>query len=195
MFSEFKMLLLYNAHRGDLVNYANKILRDRSSAEDVVQEAYLRFSKASKTQILVEPAAYLQRIVRNLCLDMKRKTQREQARMIDTDEGSLESVRETRPSPESQVAAREELHLLRQALAELPERTRKAVEMYWYHDDTMRDVAEHLGISLGLTHSLVADGLEHCRVRLNRTHPKASPKTTSSKKAMPPTKAIPPEKE
>lgn len=168
MLSEFKMLLLYNAHRGDLVNYANKILRDRSSAEDVVQEAYLRFSKASKSQILSEPAAYLKRIVRNLCLDMKRKTQREQARIQDTQDGSLEQVRETRPSPESQVAAREELYLLQQALAELPERTRTALELYWYHDYTMREVAQYLGVSLGLTHSLVADGLEHCRLKLHR---------------------------
>ena len=36
-----KMLALYMAHRGALVNYANGIIGSREHAEDIVQEAYL----------------------------------------------------------------------------------------------------------------------------------------------------------
>ena len=40
-------LSLYLVHRGALLNYANGIIGDRAQAEDVVQEAYLRFADAA----------------------------------------------------------------------------------------------------------------------------------------------------
>lgn len=68
-------LALYLKHRGSLVNYANGIVRDRAGAEDVVQEAYLRFSSASSDERLItSPVSYLYRIVRNLALDWVHRT-------------------------------------------------------------------------------------------------------------------------
>ena len=48
-------LALYMAHRRELVNYASGIVGDRARAEDVVQEAYLRFSEATARRLLEEP--------------------------------------------------------------------------------------------------------------------------------------------
>lgn len=59
---------LYLAHRGELLDYASKIVGDRSQAEDVVQEAYLRFDPAAAERSLSAPLSYLFRIVRNLSL-------------------------------------------------------------------------------------------------------------------------------
>ncbi len=72
------------------------------------------------------------------------------------------------PSPESHAIGRDEVRAMAAALAELPERSRIALEMHRFGDCTFRDIADHLGISLGLAHRLVIDGLEHCRVRLCR---------------------------
>ena len=56
-----RTLALYLANRGALVNYANGIVGDRARAEDVVQEAFLRFTSArEKSDEAVErPRAYL----------------------------------------------------------------------------------------------------------------------------------------
>ena len=60
------ILALYLAHRRELVNYANGIVGDRAQAEDLVQEAWLRFGAVAERRLLEEPIGYLYRIVRNL---------------------------------------------------------------------------------------------------------------------------------
>ncbi|MBC7136125.1 sigma-70 family RNA polymerase sigma factor [Oceanibaculum nanhaiense] len=164
---------LFLAHRGALLNYASRIVGDRAHAEDVVQEAFLRFDAAVVEQGpggqgLSEPLAYLYRIVRNLSLDLRRKLGRERNRQVADSEESLAQIGEDRPSPEAAVGARHELALVVAAMAELPERTRVALEMHRFGGCSLREISAHLGISVGLAHSLVTDGLEHCRQRLYR---------------------------
>src|SRR3546814_11129897 len=65
----------------DLLDYASKIVGDRSHAEDVVQEAYLRFDAATAERSIGEPLSYLFRIVRNLSLDLRRRIGRDRGRL------------------------------------------------------------------------------------------------------------------
>jgi RNA polymerase sigma-70 factor (ECF subfamily) len=163
------ILALYVAHRGELVNYASRILGDRAHAEDVVQEAYLRFDAAADKRLLGEPLRYLYRIVRNLALDGRRRIVRDRGRQVADAEAAIAQVAEDRPSPEATAVARDELRVMGEALAELPERTRIALELHRFGGCTFKEIAQHLGISVGLAHALVVDGLEHCRQRLCRT--------------------------
>ena len=160
------ILALYVAHRDQLVSYASRILDDRAHAEDVVQEAYLRLDAAAGTRLLGEPIRYLYRIVRNLALDTRRGLQRDQKRLVA--DAAIAEVSEDKPSPEAAAVARDELRVMSAALAELPERTRIALEMHRFGDCTFKEIAAHLGISVGLAHALVVQGLEHCRARLYR---------------------------
>ncbi|MFC6215909.1 sigma-70 family RNA polymerase sigma factor [Fodinicurvata halophila] len=164
--SEF--LKLYLTHRGELVNYASRILGDRGHAEDVVQEAYLKFNAAAEERSVSEPLAYLYRIVRNLCHDLQRGLQRECTRQEAGESSLLHVVSEEKPSPESEASGKQELRILAEAMAELPERTRVALEMHRFGEATLKEIAAQLGISVGLAHSLVVQGLEHCRERLYR---------------------------
>lgn len=159
---------LYRTHRGALVSYASRILGDRSDAEDVVQEAYLRFDAASETRPLGEPVAYLFRIVRNLALDVRRRLARDRNRLTPDPEAAA-CVAESRPSPEAEAAARDELRIMADALAELPERSRIALELHRFGGCSFREIAAHLDISVGLAHALVVEALEHCRERLFRS--------------------------
>jgi RNA polymerase sigma-70 factor, ECF subfamily len=63
-------------HRGRLLGLAYRMLGSRSDAEDVVQDAYLRFVDASDIR---NPEAFLVTVVTRLCLDRLRsaKAQRE----------------------------------------------------------------------------------------------------------------------
>jgi RNA polymerase sigma-70 factor (ECF subfamily) len=58
----------FEAHRPRLVRLAYRMLGSQAAAEDVVQEAWLRWQQADHAQIR-EPGAFLSRIVTRLCLD------------------------------------------------------------------------------------------------------------------------------
>lgn len=157
-------LSLYLAHRRELVDYATAIVGDRARAEDLVQEAFLRFRSSIGGRQLDEPVGYLKRITRNLAIDALRSSAAERRR-IDGD-ASFDSVIEDRPSQEEVLGHRDDLRVVMAAMAELPERTRVALSMHRLDGMKLKDVAEHLGVSVALVHQLVYDGLAHCRKRL-----------------------------
>jgi RNA polymerase sigma factor (sigma-70 family) len=158
-------LALYLKHRGSLVNYANGIVRDRAGAEDVVQEAYLRFSSASSDERLISnPVSYLYRIVRNLALDWVNRT----SETASTGQVSaLEQVAQEGPTAEDVLHYRDELRILADALAELPERTRIAFTMYRLEGCTLQQVGDRLGVSIVRAHQLVKDAILHAARRLD----------------------------
>lgn len=59
---------LFEAHRHRLVRLAYRMLGSQAAAEDVVQEAWLRWQQADHAEVR-EPGAFLSRIVTRLCLD------------------------------------------------------------------------------------------------------------------------------
>lgn len=146
------------------MNYANGIVRDRSSAEDVVQEAYLRFSAAAKDDQIANPVSYLYRIVRNLAVDWTRRTSFEAPKVAAP---LLESVASDAPSAERILFFRDELRVISDALAELPERTRVAFMMYRLEGKTLQVIADHLGVSVVRVHQLVKEAILHAARRLD----------------------------
>jgi RNA polymerase sigma factor (sigma-70 family) len=160
---------LFIEHRGSLVDYATRIVGSRAHAEDLVQEAWLRFDEVARQRLLDEPLGYLYRIVRNLALDGRRRTALEGQIVGGGANDALFAISPAvEPTPEAVALHREELRLLMAALDELPERTRIAFEMHRFGGCKLREIAEFLEISLPWAQRLVADGLLHCRRRLKR---------------------------
>lgn len=164
---EEQRLSLYLTHRAALVDFATPIVGCRASAEDVVQEAFLRFvpAGAGRAEPIAHPVGYLYRIVRNLALDWGRRLSAERRRS----DGAvvLDEVPAATASPEQSACDRDELRIVAAALAELPERTRRVFEMHRLEGRTLQDVADTLGISLTLTHQLVRRAISHCANRLD----------------------------
>jgi RNA polymerase sigma-70 factor (ECF subfamily) len=154
----------YFVHRRELVDYATTIVGDRARGEDVVQEAFLRLRTAVADRTIEEPVGYLRKIVRNLALDWVRRLSLERA-YFDS-EFAVEAIAEDRPDPEQILSSQDDLRLVMTALSELPERTRIALELHRFHGWKLKDIAAHLDISVARAHSLVFEGLEHCRKRL-----------------------------
>lgn len=161
---------LYAAHRGELIGYAGRILGDLGRAEDVVQEAFIRFSASAEFTVIDEPLAYLYRTVRNLCLDMRRGQERDRRRdqLLSSALADLDGIRDTLPTPEAFAVSREELRHLQSAMSELPERMRRALELHRFSEMPVKRVASELGVSVGTAHGLIAQALSHCRQRLER---------------------------
>jgi RNA polymerase sigma-70 factor (ECF subfamily) len=176
-------LELFLTHRAALIDYATPLVGDKARAEDVVQDAYIRFTatageaagreKASGERAggeaadggtrIAHPVAYLYRIVRNLAFDWNRRRVTEGA---VADPAALDRVPAATASPEREALYRDELRVVAQALAELPERTRVAFEMHRLGGKTLREIATRLNISVGLAHQLVRDAMTHCAAAL-----------------------------
>jgi RNA polymerase sigma factor (sigma-70 family) len=166
--SRDESLAFFMAHRPNLVSYASGIVGSRAQAEDVVQEAWLRFDDASRLRLLEEPLGYLYRIVRNLALDGRRRLAREDRGRDSYAAIAVEPNGHANLTPEREALDKDALRIVMAAIAELPERTQIALEMHRFGGCKLREIADRLGISVALAHSLVADGIEHCRRRLYR---------------------------
>lgn len=156
---------LFLRHQAALIEVATPILGCRSRAEDVVQDAYLRFTAArSGRSDILRPVNYLFQIVRRLAFDGARAQARERPGLGDSQ--FLEAMPAPAASPEQVAADRRDLALVATALAELPARTRLAFEMHRLGGHKLQDVAQALGISVTLAHQLVHKALAHCAARL-----------------------------
>jgi RNA polymerase sigma factor (sigma-70 family) len=162
--------LLYAAHRPALVRYATRILGSREAAEDIVQDAFLRFSPAntygaSASQTL----AYLYRIVRNLCLDL---IKRRRIEMREQDgEPPFWSMPRAVETPEETVLVSDEVRAITEVLDRFPLDVRVAVEMHRFGGYTLEEVATHLGISVATAHRHVRAALVEIALRLGNDAP------------------------
>jgi RNA polymerase sigma factor (sigma-70 family) len=159
------ILALYIEHREQLLSYANRIVRDRASAEDVVQEAWLRFStRSGQDEQIAQPLAYLYTIVRNLALNWTSRAAKHGP--VPVPAPTMESVAADEPSVERVLYYRDELRLLQEAIAELPERTQAAFYLYRIDGWTLQQVADRLGVSVVRAHQLVKEAGLHAARRL-----------------------------
>src|SRR3546814_2908570 len=58
----------FDAHRPDLLRVAYRMLGSMADAEDMVQEAFIRWAETDEAAVRI-PAAFLRRVVTRLCLD------------------------------------------------------------------------------------------------------------------------------
>lgn len=166
--TEGAQLDIYLRHRAALVDYATPILGERSRAEDVVQEAYIRLRNSPSIGLLDDPRGYLYRIVRNLAFDARRRLSLEQRYSPPDGEEAVLAVPDDAPSIETDLIARQELASVLEAFTELPERTRIAMEMHRFGGCKLREIATHLGVSQSLAHKLVVQGTMHLQRRMRR---------------------------
>ncbi|MDP2697547.1 sigma-70 family RNA polymerase sigma factor [Thalassospira sp.] len=163
-------LALFVSHRAALVNYACRITGNWGQAEDLVQEAWLRFDAASDGRLIEDATGYLYRIVRNLAFDSRRTMARESRMTSSADFDEIARISpDPAADPETVALYRDEYETAMAALAELPERTQIACEMHRFGGAKLREIAAFLGISVPLAHKLVAEGIDHCKQRLGRS--------------------------
>ncbi|HEK1686350.1 TPA: sigma-70 family RNA polymerase sigma factor [Pseudomonas putida] len=150
-------LRLYLDHRPALINYAKIVVGDHARAEDVVQDAFLRFSGRADDSV-EQPLAYLYRIVRNLSLDAVRRqvTEKRQQKLPPQWMRPGQEL-----SPEQRVVNGDDASRIATALASLPEQMRIAIEMHHLGGFTLQQTADHLNISLSTAHRLVKDAIVH----------------------------------
>lgn len=160
MTNEPRMLQLYLSHRAALLSYAAQITGSRADAEDVVQDAYIRImgqiaADSAEPRPIRNPAAYLYKVVRNLCLDRGRR-----ARTREDDTPAAAGIAWS--TPEHDALIRDEVRRVERALGRLPERTRQAFELHRLHGYTLQETARVLNVSVPRIHQLVRAAMTEC---------------------------------
>jgi RNA polymerase sigma factor (sigma-70 family) len=165
----------FAAHRPRLLRAAEKILRCRRRAEDIVQDAFLKVIEHADSSSVVWPAAYLLSVVRNLAIDQYRRCARE-CRLFTSEEHGWQIATPSH-AVESSLWSAQCLEIIECALAQLPERTRTAFEMHRMQGLTQRDIARRLSISATLVNFMIRDAIDHCQCALEQREwrPRAAP--------------------
>jgi RNA polymerase sigma factor (sigma-70 family) len=157
--------LLVGRYQSRLYGLAFGVLQDRSAAEDVAQEAFVRAWRhagaydARRGSV----AGWLLRITRNLAIDALRLRR---ADVIDPSQlANLDLVSTTR-SVEDVAVTSDETARVRGALAELPVEQSRAVLLAAFYGRTAEEISRSEDIPLGTAKTRIRLGLRKVRAHL-----------------------------
>ncbi|MDH2433672.1 hypothetical protein WH50_12965 [Pokkaliibacter plantistimulans] len=154
-------------YRDALIDTSNRIVGCRRRAEDVVQDAYIKITEMTELRGSVrQPVSYAFQVVRNLSIDRRRRLQFEQCHFVNEADASLHEISDGLSTPEHLAIQGQTLLALDRALSSLPERTRRAFEMYRLGDFTQKEIAQQMEVSPTLVNFMVKDALTACRQAL-----------------------------
>lgn len=153
---EASFLACYRATVADVFRYAAMLCgRDRATAEDLVQDVYLRAMRRVRSQDLTAlTVAYLTTAVRHRHLDLVKSRERETRRMQLVARPDRATVAESDLDPNFATSAR---------LADLSERERTAIVLRFVDDLSVAGVASAMGINRRAAESLLARATRRLR--------------------------------
>ena len=160
---ENAMRELYTAYGQRLFAYALRLTNDHDTAEDVTQETLvIAWRTAGKFRGEGRLLAWLLGIVHHTAM----KTLRQTAVPLETIE---DTVPERNASPEEQAQAEEMKRWVRKGLQDLSTEHRAVLELVFYQDLTLNEVADICQCPLGTVKSRLNYARAHLRGVLSRT--------------------------
>jgi RNA polymerase sigma-70 factor (ECF subfamily) len=147
-------------------------LGNSADGEDVLQEMFVRLSRAEITDEIRDPASYLFRMAMNVSRDYRRERARARAR-----EGIWADTQYTMqagsavfdsPSADAELASRQLLAQVRNALTDLSPQCQRVFRMHKFDGLSHREVAAALGVSRRTVEKHMHTALYHLLKRVER---------------------------
>jgi len=138
----------YTQNRSELIAHANRIVKDKAKAEEITQEALVKFMLAAPELSSNDHAlSYLHRTIENLCIDLFRAENR-RPNLIALDDATAEVELAWQVSGDHSLAisAAEDAAIIRQALSLLSPAERAALVMWEVEGRSTAEIAKELGI-------------------------------------------------
>ncbi len=134
---------------------------DLASAQDLAQEVFLRaYAKLDKLKEPERFAAWLVTIARNVCREHRRSKGRDRHVLVGSE------MLEQEPSPENEQDPR--LAQLNDAMAQLDEKERLALHVYYLQGQDIDAALEILGVSRSAFYRLMGKGKKKIEQYINR---------------------------
>lgn len=155
---------LYAQYGQRLYAYALRLTDDPATAEDVTQNTLVTAWRTAHTfRAEGRLIAWLLGIVHHTAM----KAIRNRANYLD--DVAEESFREDQPSPEEQAQVKDERRWVRQGMQSLSPEHRAVLELIFYQELTLNEVAQVLNIPVGTVKSRLSYARTHLRGVLART--------------------------
>ena len=158
--SAFAVLMRRHVDRAHALAY--RIAGNRSDAEDVVQDAFLKvWTKADQWRPgTAQVSTWLYRVVFNRCLDLKRRPRNDSLDVVD-------EIGDDKPDALAGIEALQRQRQMAAAIADLPERQRVAVALTYTTGLANHAAAEVMEISVKAFESLLVRAKKQLRRQLS----------------------------
>lgn len=158
---------LYQRHAPAVLGLCLRILRDRAEAEDVLEDVFWELwqRRGRYDSGRAAPFSYLMTLARSRALDRLRFRRRREGVWQVLPDGELPAG--GGEDPLEDALAREQRTTIRRALGELPEASRRAVELNFLEGLSHREIADRLGDPLGTVKTRIRQGLLALRKALH----------------------------
>lgn len=155
--------VLYSATLAPLRRYLTRLLGNAGEAQDVAHDAYLRVYPSMSGRRADHPEGLLFTAARRLAIN---RLKRRSISPLSREEMRPESAASQSPGVEQQVIARQELELLQNAIAQLPEGCRAVLLLRKVEMLSHKKIAERLGIAVSTVEKQHARALRLLRAAL-----------------------------
>src|SRR5690349_20523559 len=167
--------VLLSRHRKPVFNFILRFVGSRETAEDLLQETFLRVIKGAEAyQRQAKFTTWLYTIARNLCVDQSRRAKHRKAQSLDApmnssaESGTLLDVLPSGEMASDRLAGNKQLHLkLNEALTRLSEEQREVFLMREFLDMPFKEIADVIGVPENTVKSRMRYALEKLRLELD----------------------------
>ena len=158
--------VLYDRYSRIVLSFATRMLGDRQSGEELLQEVFLRAWQQAHNYSAGRGsfATWLLSITHNMSIDEIRKRRRRPQRAGSADPVlMLTNVRDQSPSVEESAESGALRETMARAIRTLPDAQRRAIELAYYRGLTQREIAEELDEPLGTIKTRMRLGMRKLR--------------------------------
>ncbi len=136
------MRTLYNRHRVRVFRFAVRLVDDAAFAEDIVSEAFIEvWRQADRFEGRSSVSTWIMSIARFKALSVRRRRQE-----TELDENVAETVADQYDTPEQILLETDRRVQIRACLSQLSPDHREIIDLVYYHDKTIEEVADIVGV-------------------------------------------------
>jgi RNA polymerase sigma-70 factor (ECF subfamily) len=136
------MQVLFARHQVRVYRFVLRLVRNEATAEDLISEVFLEiWRQAGKFEGRSAVTTWMLGIARFKALSVLRRRQEE-----ELDEETAERIEDHSDDPETVLAKKDKGEVLRQCLTKLSAEHREAIDLVYYHEKSVEEVAQIVGI-------------------------------------------------
>ena len=167
--------LLLTRHRKPVYNFILRFIGDKETAEDLLQEAFMRVIKGAEAyKRQAKFTTWLYTIARNLCVDQTRRRKHRKHASLDApmdasdDSGTLLDVIPSNEMASDRKSQNKQLHAtMQRAIEALSEEQREVFLMREFLDMPFKQIADVVGVPENTVKSRMRYALEKLRLELD----------------------------
>ncbi len=161
-FTPIEAQALIEKHRKELHRFLLKRVACADTANDLLQDMFLRLVNLKSSEPVLNPRAFVYRIAANLATDHLRRNRES----IELDAPEVAKISDNKGEPEHIVFSQQQIALCEKVLSEISPLSLKILVMSRFDGYTHKQIADELGISVSWVEKNIISALKQCKTAL-----------------------------